>query len=108
MRLNCEIVKDLVSIYKDGLASRQTARQVNEHLKHCPECRRYYRNYDKIAAEKMPVTSIVNDAYSEKFHELSIRLRKRHMLSSAAILGIVAASVCGTLLSVYKLREKDV
>ena len=49
MSLPCNVVRDLVSIYKDGLASEETSDAVELHLKQCPDCRKYYREYDSIS-----------------------------------------------------------
>lgn len=37
-KLNCDIVRDLLPSYVDGLTSETTNEAVNEHLKECPEC----------------------------------------------------------------------
>lgn len=37
-KLNCDIVRDLLPSYVDGLTSKTTNEAVNEHLKECPEC----------------------------------------------------------------------
>ena len=36
MNLSCNVVMDLTSLYKDGLASAETVKAVREHLKECP------------------------------------------------------------------------
>ena len=48
MNLNCDITKDLVSLYKDGIVSRATKIVILKHLCQCPDCRKYYRAYDKF------------------------------------------------------------
>ena len=37
-KLNCDIVRDLLPSYVDGLTSETTNEAVQEHLKECPEC----------------------------------------------------------------------
>lgn len=37
-KLNCEIVRDLLPTYADGLTSEVTSRAVREHLDECPQC----------------------------------------------------------------------
>ena len=38
----CDIVKDLMPSYIDGLTSKASNELVREHLKECPECKEYY------------------------------------------------------------------
>ena len=35
----CEIIRDLLPVYIDGLASEETAKLVEEHLAQCEQCR---------------------------------------------------------------------
>ena len=37
----CEIIRDLLPVYIDGLASEETAKLVEEHLAECEACRLY-------------------------------------------------------------------
>lgn len=38
MKLSCEIVKDLLPLYEDGLCSRESRAAVEEHLEQCTSC----------------------------------------------------------------------
>ena len=40
MKLPCEIVKDLLPLYYDGVCNEISKALVTEHLKTCPECQR--------------------------------------------------------------------
>jgi len=37
--MNCNIIKDLLPSYIDGICSEDTAKIVEDHLKHCEECK---------------------------------------------------------------------
>ena len=37
--MNCDIIKDLLPLYCDGVCSEETSRAVEEHLTTCPACR---------------------------------------------------------------------
>lgn len=39
--MKCEIIRDLLPSYVDGLTSRESDRAIEEHLKGCRECREY-------------------------------------------------------------------
>ena len=40
--MNCEIIKDLLPLYLDGICSDESRKMVDEHLLECEECRNYY------------------------------------------------------------------
>lgn len=42
--LNCEIVKDLLPLYVDGMVSEISKRSIESHLKNCTNCREIHRN----------------------------------------------------------------
>ena len=48
--MKCEIIKDLLPVYCDGLASEETRSEVEAHLAECEEC----RNHLKLMKESVP------------------------------------------------------
>ncbi|MDE7280569.1 MAG: zf-HC2 domain-containing protein, partial [Ruminiclostridium sp.] len=38
MKISCEIIKDLLPLYNDGVCSNESAELISEHLKECSEC----------------------------------------------------------------------
>ncbi|MDO4332953.1 MAG: zf-HC2 domain-containing protein [Eubacteriales bacterium] len=62
MKLECSIIKDLLPLYVEQLASEASCRAIEEHLKECEECRTAYLNmktpelhiqYDRTPAESL-------------------------------------------------------
>ena len=47
--MNCEIVRDLLPLYADGLCSEESRRAVEEHLKSCEACRSFYEAMQAIS-----------------------------------------------------------
>ncbi len=45
MNLDCDMIKDLLALYHDGLASPASKKAVTAHLQHCKDCRAYYKQY---------------------------------------------------------------
>lgn len=41
MKYNCELIKDLLPLYQDGVCSESSRRTVEEHLEQCKECSDY-------------------------------------------------------------------
>lgn len=110
MNLTCDMTMDLVSVYKDGLASADTKAAVEEHLKNCPECRKFYRLYDSEGS-KSPESSndiIEMDSYSDyNYSELSKRLRKKHNRNLMLMIGIAGAAATLTAVNILKFISRN-
>lgn len=39
MKISCEIIKDLLPLYHDGVCSNETKAMVEEHLTYCDHCK---------------------------------------------------------------------
>ena len=94
MNITCDMAMDLMALYKDRLASDDSKRAVREHLKNCPECRRAYAQYsaDKARPETPPCAP-AGEELSQKYYKLAKHLHKQHLVSTAAVLAVVAVSI---------------
>ena len=88
---------DCVSIYKDGLASEGTKKAVESHLKECPDCKKYYRQYDSIRHINAPSQSTPADDKTEKFAALSSVLNARRKLFNACFAVFAAITIASVL-----------
>lgn len=86
--LKCEIVRDLMPLYVDGVVSDVSKGSVEEHLAHCAECKEVYQDmvYD-IEMEKQP--SEVQDI--KRFLK---KTKKMYLSYGLGILSFVAVFVC--------------
>ena len=50
--MNCDIVKDLLPSYIDGLTSEGSNQIVEEHLNHCENCKNYYSQMIKVFSDE--------------------------------------------------------
>ncbi len=91
MSLTCDNVLDLISIYKDGAASESTAAAIEEHLSHCRDCRRYYKQYDSINRIVLKKQAEAEAGTDGDFQRLYLSLKRRHTLM------IVFLAVCGVI-----------
>jgi len=109
MNLTCDIVMDLVSIYKDKLASQSSYEAIEEHLKECHNCRKYYKQYDSINQKELEPENhndyLQND-YMQKYTELSVKLNNRRKLIVAGMAVFACASVFAVLISALKPCKK--
>ncbi|MDD4843531.1 MAG: zf-HC2 domain-containing protein [Anaerotignum sp.] len=102
MSLNCDIVKDLVALYHDGLASEASETAVKAHLKECKSCRDYYKQYRLSAPslEKLNFSSLGN------YGELAKHMRVRRLWMLVAALSYVSASLCAFVMLLMRMRRK--
>lgn len=50
MKISCEIIKDLLPLYHDGVCSNESKRMIEEHLSCCDDCRTELQEIDSILA----------------------------------------------------------
>lgn len=48
MKLSCDTIQDILPLVAEDLASEDTVKLVNEHLKNCSECKQEYEDIKKI------------------------------------------------------------
>ena len=99
---------DLISVYKDGLASAATRAAVNEHLKHCPKCRKYYKLYDPVDIKPHDFSGdfIDMDSFSDyNYSQLSKRLRKKHNRNLTIMVGIAGAAATLTAINILRFMS---
>lgn len=110
MNLPCDAVKDLVSIYKDGLASESTAESIRNHLKQCPDCRKYYKQYDSInrlsSAKHNVAADISVEPSLKEYTELSVKLRTRRNLLIAGVALLASVTVSSMIVNAFQLSGK--
>lgn len=83
MYIDCQIIRDLLPLYKDGALSEKSRQAVSRHLENCPYCRRYLRNSIIISA------GAENDAPGD-YKKLALRIKRRRTISAALAGGAIA------------------
>ena len=108
MSLSCNIVMDLTSLYKDSLASEETAAAIEAHLKECPACRRYYRRYDAIEQPAQSVAVIgEEEPFEESYRQLHKKIRRRRAFATAAVVASLCLSAAVVAVTLYELGEEE-
>lgn len=85
--LNCEIVKDLLPLYVDGMVSEISKRSIESHLKNCTGCSEVYRN----------MTVEIEDKDQPDIRDVKTFLKRTKLMYSLFGLGglsLVAIIVC--------------
>lgn len=86
--LECEIVKDLLPLYVDGMVSNVSKKSIEEHLEHCKDCTEMYQNMDfGLEEEKQP-------AEVEDVKRFLKKTKKMYFLYGLGGLSFIAILVC--------------
>ena len=88
-KLECEVVKDLLPLYKDKLCSDVTAELVDQHLGGCQGCR---DEYDAISKELQMDGKVQVDA-KDSFKKFVKKVNRKRMIN--ILVGIVLAVIIG-------------
>lgn len=73
MKIYCEIIKDLIPLYHDGVCSQESRTMVEEHLAECDHCKAELQVMDEV----VPLNNITqNRKEAEAIKALSKKWRK--------------------------------
>lgn len=85
MKISCEIIRDLLPLYKDGICSKESELLVEEHIAECEECSALLNDMNK---EILPSSNIEeNIKEAEVMKKISKIWRKDRLI--ALLEGIV-------------------
>lgn len=82
--IECNLIKDLLPIYRDGLASEESIRLIEDHLKQCNECTDVFRKI-KSNGNK--------ENYKNNSISISIKRKIIVLFISAIIIGLILTSI---------------
>ncbi len=94
MRNNCNIVRDMLPLYIEGIASADTGSLVEEHLESCAACRAEFEkmkapsNLEKAASNMQSNSAMPLKTFKRKWH------RKRTILVCSTIIATLAVICC--------------
>ena len=78
MKIHCDIIKDLMPLYIDGICSNKSKEIIEEHIKECEAC----KNELQLIKAKLPLNLVeqnLNEAEAVK--NLSVEWKKRMLKS---------------------------
>ena len=88
--MKCEMIRDLLPLYNDGLTSEASNQEIEKHLKTCKECRNYYQEMTGELPDPAPMSQEeIRDV------ELMKKIRKKGRKKFVGFLagGILAAAL---------------
>lgn len=86
MNYPCNLVRDLLPLYEDGVCSEESKRIVEQHLLECPSCKEFYAAM--IETDKFEMTVLDADRESQK--AASFRAVKRKLLQKQVLVVVIA------------------
>ena len=89
--MKCEMIRDLLPLYIDGLTSEESNREIEKNLKNCRGCQKYYQEMTGEIGEDISISE-------EEIQELQVikKIKKKNKRKMFGVLtGIVLAlAVC--------------
>lgn len=106
MKITCELIRDLLPLYVDGICSKESARVVEAHLDECAECKKQYEAMRKGGTETGKVEKDVKLA--DGLRKLKHRIGKRTRIAVAgSVASVLAIVFCLELLFNVPLKSLE-
>ena len=71
--MKCEIIRDLLPSYIEGLTSEESNQSIEDHLKTCPKCKKYFEEMQ--ASITAPEIDAASKAEIQPFKKLKKKTR---------------------------------
>ena len=96
MKIDCEIIRDLMPLYVEGIASGKSRELVEEHLKECGKCRKIYQEM------REPGVQVRYETEPAKSFKKYVKKNKRKLIARTAFLtaAVVLTAVVVRLMAV--------
>ncbi len=91
-RLSCNVVRDLLPLYAEGLTSEETNKEINGHLSECASCKVYYDDMLKDISGELGKETDDAEAKTVDYLKKSNRVFKRGIVFAA--IAVVALLAC--------------
>lgn len=100
MKYPCDLIRDIMPLYHDEVASEESRKAVEEHFCECQKCKEYY----DIMCESDAVETNAFDEETEKKTAASYeRVHKKVIKRIGKVIGITALAVVGVIFVIYIL-----
>ena len=92
MEISCEVIRDLLPLYHDGVCSEASRRLVEEHLKNCPACAAELRQYEE---EPHPMENCNEAKLIADTAKTWKKNRAAAFFKGALLVALAACAACG-------------
>lgn len=94
MNVPCKVIKDLLPLYLDKVCSEESRNIVEEHLKECPDCRKFHD--ELIAADSIQIDPDAAGCERQKaasFKSVKNKIFRKQLIVSAIV--VIAILIAG-------------
>lgn len=103
MKHECEVIRDLLPLYQDGVCSDKSREIVEEHLSECAECIEYSRKMSNALPElAVPVRDL---QAAESFKSVRQRITKGKLIIAAVTVLVVIGMLIAALSIMYSTKR---
>ena len=88
MKIDCDIIKDLLPLYVEGLASEKSKAVVEEHLEACEDCKKIYREMKKPEPK-----AHYNREPAESFRRYVKKEKRKLSIKTALVTAVIILAV---------------
>lgn len=72
--MKCDVIRDLLPLYEEGLCRGETKKAIDEHLKTCQECRELRElMVDEIEGIDDQQPNLSNDEFMQRYYQSLIK-----------------------------------
>ncbi len=97
MKYDCEVIRDLLPIYKDGVTNKKSNEVIEEHLKECEGCKEYYNDLNKSGINLPEAMAVENKSVVD----YAKRIRKKRKKVLAIVASIIVILFLGISIMGY-------
>lgn len=98
--MKCEIIKDLLPNYIDGLTSRESNEAIEQHLETCSSCAKYLNDMKADMKEAVKEDRILQEVTAGQIDPL-LKIR-RSVIRKIFFAVLITAVVCGIFADIYR------
>ncbi len=91
MDISCEVIRDLLPLYHDGVCSEESAKLVETHLQSCPQCREEWK---QMQEETTMVKNMDEAKLIWETAQVWKKNRKASFLKGALAISLLACAAC--------------
>ncbi len=107
-KISCDIIKDLLPLYIDGVCSSDSIDVIEEHLKECPLCEAEFLNLQKSPDIKPKIDKDIDKAVKNANKKIK-KGKKRVAIKTISIISVIllVVGIVAYLIVPVKLAQQD-
>ena len=107
-KISCDIIKDLLPLYIDGVCSSDSINIIEEHLKDCPLCEAEFMNLQNNTDIKPSIDKDIDKAVKTANKKIK-KGKKRVVIKTLSIVSVLllVVGIIGYLIISVKLAQQD-